>query len=330
VSVSPPPGTLDRRARRLQRVLDVATALRLAPTPEKFLTRPAAKRAGPALPAFLGGKRAVGISVHEDGFDVPGGRVDVRVYGPTGSDEVLPGVVFLHGGGWIGGGLRLYDTFASQLAKRSGTRVVSVAYRLSPESAYPGPLDDCAAALAWTVDNAATLRIDPTAIGIAGDSAGGNLTAALAIRARDEGLPPLRFQGLLYPAVDATMSTDSMASYPGPGLTRADMVVYYGAYAGAADRTLPMLSPLLSPLHVPDATGLAPAVIVTAGFDCLRDEGFLYADKLRAAGVPVQHEHYADAPHGFLSMPGVCSQAEAAITFLADGIRTAVTSERRT
>ena len=283
-------GRLDPGVRRALRIAEVLTTLHLLPNPERLLRRPARKRVGPTIPAFIGGAMPTGITIDERAIDGPGGRLALRVYGPDGSVERRPGLVYLHGGGFVGGGARTTDRICAQLASQARLRVVSVDYRLAPEAPFPGPLDDAAAGLQWTADHADELAIDAGALAVGGDSAGGNLAAALAIRARDEGLPALRFQALLYPVLDGTLSTPSMLSYDGPSLTPHDVQVFYDAYAGSEDRHRAQLSPL----HVPSAAGLPPAIIVTAGFDCLQDEGRLYAEKLQAAGVPAELVHFAD------------------------------------
>lgn len=300
-------------------IVNVAEMLGIMPSPEKLVRRPAAKRAGPALPKWLTGAMPADVALEKSSFDGPGGPVKVHIYGPAGSDRVLPGLVYIHGGGWVGGAVHTTDVICGMLSSKADLRVVSIDYRLAPDAPFPGPLDDCAAGLQWVFDHAAELYIDPDRLGVAGDSAGGNLSAALAIKARDEGLPQLRFQGLIYPVVDAAMSTPSMA-YSGPALKQAAMSVFYDAYAGSHDRTLP----LISPLQVPSAAGLPTAAVITSGHDCLADEGELYADKLRAAGVQVEYVHYKDAPHGFFSLAGLCSQSGPAIDFLAAALKKAL------
>lgn len=312
-------GTLDPRARRLLRLSQLLTWLRLLPTPERFLTRPPHKRVGPPLPAWITGPLPAEIQIEDIGIDTPAGRLTLRLYGPD-SAEVLPGLLYLHGGGWVGGGARTTDSICTQLAAQAGVRVVSVDYRLSPECPFPGPLDDAAAGLRWTFEHAEQLRINPASLAVAGDSAGGNLAAALALKTRDEDLPALLFQVLIYPVLDGTLSTSSMQSYAGLSLTRKDMATYYNAYAGAHDRTLP----LLSPLHVGSAAGLAPAMVVTAGFDCLMDEGRLYVEKLLADGVQAVLMHFPDAPHGFFSLGGLCRQTAPALTAVSNALQNAL------
>jgi acetyl esterase len=210
-------------------------------------------------------------------------------------------VVWIHGGGfWMGEYLPIWDGANSQLAKTSQALVVSVGYRLAPEAPFPAAIDDCWAALLAIAERAPEWKGDPQRLAVMGGSAGGNLAAALGLRARDAGGPPIAFQVLVVPALQAggepTASRRQFAS--GYGLDGLDAMTR--AYApDPKDHGNPWLSPLLASSFV----GLPPALILTAEFDPLRDEGEAYAEKLRAAGVPVTLERYAGAIHGFLGSP---------------------------
>lgn len=246
----------------------------------------------------------------------PGGDIPLRLYRPAGSSpgDVLGALVWFHGGGWVIGSVESYDATTRALANRSGLAVVSVDYRLAPEHVFPAAVDDCFAAAAWVVANAGSLGIDPVRVGIGGDSAGGNLAAAVALLARDAGGPALGFQLLVYPAVEAAMTFASITEN-GAGLllTKNDMDWFYGHYGrgSAGEVTDPRLSPLLADSH----TGLPPAHVVTAEFDPLRDEGEAYAERLRAVGVAVSHTRYDGMVHGFFGMAG---QIDAAATAQAE------------
>ena len=246
--------------------------------------------------------------------NVPVGDRPGRLYVP--SDAVTPGplLVFFHGGGWVYGDLDSHDPPCRFLAERSGVRVLSVDYRLAPEHPFPAAYDDALAAYRWVIAHADSLGADVTRLGVGGDSAGGNLAAVTAIEAAREGLP-LAFQLLVYPGTDSTRGTASRRLF-GQNfyLTREFMDRALDQYVPDADqRSDPPVSPLLADL--PD--GLAPAYVVTAGFDPLRDEGEAYARKLADAGVKVELRRFPDQIHGFLNVVGVGRTARAACAEVA-------------
>ena len=213
-----------------------------------------------------------------------------------------PAILFIHGGGWVLGGVDSLDYLCANLCDRLGVGVVAVDYRLAPDHRFPAGLDDCYAALAWMTERAGG------AIAVIGDSAGGNLAAALCLLARERGGPAIAHQTLIYPSLDATLESPSMAMRL-PGLSRDDCVATLQHYLGDHDRR----DPLVSPIHAVDHTGLPPAFIVTADCDLLRDDGARYAEFLRAAGVVVRYENYPDMPHAFLSLPKLCAGAPGAL-----------------
>ena len=217
--------------------------------------------------------------------------------------------MFFHGGGWVYGDLDTHDPPCRFLAERSGVRVLSVDYRLAPEHPFPAAYDDALAAYRWVVENAASLDADVTRLGVGGDSAGGNLAAVTAIEAARTGLP-LAFQLLVYPGTDATQGTASKRLFGKRFyLTQVFMDQVMDQYVpDRARRADPRVSPLLG--DVPD--GLAPAYVVTAGFDPLRDEGEAYARLLADAGVEVELRRFPDQIHGFLNVLGVGRTARAA------------------
>jgi len=230
----------------------------------------------------------------------PGGDIGVRVYRPHAEMGTLPAVVYLHGGGFAVGDLDTHDPTCRVLADVARCVVVSVDYRLAPEHRFPAAIDDVAAAWAWVHDQAADLGIDPARVAVMGDSAGANLAAALCLDARREGLPQPAAQCLVYPLVDARFlfgSYDTFAS--GFGLSREGVELYRDTYVESVDD---WTDPRVSPLCADDLSGLAPALVVTAGFDVLRDDGRAYADALAAAGVPVTYRCYDDMMHGFHAM----------------------------
>jgi acetyl esterase len=233
---------------------------------------------------------------------VPGSGVRTRVYRPAG-EAPFGCLVLLHGGGWVTGDLDTHDRPARRLANASGCVVVTVDYRRPPEHPFPAPLDDCLEAIRWIHRDARRLGIDPARIGVAGDSAGGNLAAAACLRARDEGGPDIAFQALIYPVTDAACATPSYDAYrTGYGLRRDTMTWYWDHYlGGTADGT----HPYASPLRAANLGGLPPAFVATAEYDPVRDDGELYAARLAEAGVPVVHTRYDGMIHAFFLMDGV-------------------------
>ncbi|GAB1817102.1 alpha/beta hydrolase [Herbidospora sp. RD11066] len=245
-------------------------------------------------------------------------QVPVRLYRPT-DEPSLPVVVYLHGGGWVYGTPRQLDPLARDLAVRTGAAVALVDYRLAPHHVFPAAVDD-----AWTVvrdvfDRPASYGAVPGKVAVAGDSAGGNLAAVAAWLARDAGLP-LVHQALVYPVTDVAMATPSYTEFAsGYGLDAASMAWVVRKYAPGADPA----DPRLSPLHLADKSGLAPATVLTAECDPLRDEGRLYAEALEAAGVPVDYRDFPGALHGFFSLPGFFDAATEAREHLARNLREA-------
>ena len=232
-------------------------------------------------------------------------------------------LVYFHGGGWVIGNLDSHDGAARWLANRAGVAVASVDYRLGPEHVFPAAVDDCWAATTWVAANGAELGIDPTRLVVGGDSAGGNLAAVIALLARDAGAPSIRLQLLVYPAVDARMGHPSVdENGTGYLLSKADMNWFYGHYG--LGQAVPADEWRLSPLLSPSLAGVAPAYVITAEFDPLRDEGEAYAAALEAAGVPTQHRRFDGMIHGFFTMVGAIDAADEAQEDVAKAIVTAV------
>jgi acetyl esterase len=258
-----------------------------------------------------------------------GATVPVRVYRPTlpgatsaiPRSDRLPVLVWFHGGGWVLGSLDGYDPICSFLAHEAQVLVVSVDYRLAPEFRAPRAVHDCVDAVRWVTTSGDTLGADPVGLGVAGDSAGGNLAAVVTQVTRDEGGADIGYQALLYPATDATMSMPSVRLHAEAAiLTRQDMDAFLGHYLGAAADALAPDEPLVSPLFTADLGGLPPALVQTADLDPLRDEGLAYAERLRQAGVTVRVTNYQRAPHGFHSFPGATTVGRAARSELAHWI----------
>jgi acetyl esterase len=253
---------------------------------------------------------------HGDGIEVP-----VRIYVPEG-DGPFGALVWYHGGGFVIGDLESTDGTAREHCAGAGVAVVSVDYRLAPEDPFPAAVDDAVAALEWIAGGGAPAdaHIDPSRLAVGGDSAGGNLAAVTAIAARDRGIA-LRHQVLVYPVVDLHMRHPSITDNgEGYFLTKADMSWFMDAYTTLEQRADPMASPLLAD----DLAGLAPATVVTAQYDPLRDEGDEYAERLTAAGVPVDHAQYGDMIHGFLGMTSLTQSARDARDRIAANLRAAL------
>jgi acetyl esterase len=229
----------------------------------------------------------------------PAGGIPVRVYRPR-PDGLLPALVYFHGGGWVIGDLDTHDNVCRALANRAGCSVVSVDYRLAPEHRFPAAPEDCYAAATWVAERGAPLGIDASRIAVGGDSAGGNLAAVVAQAARERGGPRLAAQLLVYPVTNHDFDSVSYKeNAEGYMLTRSMMQWFFGHYLeDAAQGDLPGVSPL----RVEGLDGLPPALVVTAGYDPLRDEGDAYAERLVRAGVPTRHLRYDGMFHGFFSM----------------------------
>ena len=241
----------------------------------------------------------------------PVGEIPIRIYGPEGKSP-FPLVVFFHGSGFVVLNLDSHDETCRTLCRGAGCVVVSVDYRLAPEFKFPAAPDDCLAATRWAAEHAAEFNADPTRLAVAGDSAGSNLATVTALRIRDEGGPPLRGQLLIYPVTDYhTPPTPSyLANANGYYLTRDDMIWFWGHYlnhAGEANH------PHASPLRAPDLHSLPPALVITAEYDPLRDEGEHYAGRLRAAGVPTVLSRYEGMIHGFFSLGGLFEASQRAV-----------------
>jgi acetyl esterase len=228
--------------------------------------------------------------------------VSLRIYQPASrSRGPQPGIVYFHGGGWVMGDLETHDTLCRQLAYHAAAVVIAVDYRRAPEHPFPAAFDDAFAAVRQVCDRASSMGLDATRIAVAGDSAGGNLAAAVALKARDAGGPTIAMQCLLYPVLDHGCDSESYRSFATEhGLTAAKMHFFWRSYLGGADGG----QPYASPLRAKDLTGLPPAHIITAEYDVLRDEGEAYARRLRSAGVRVELERCAGMIHGFLHYAG--------------------------
>jgi acetyl esterase len=259
------------------------------------------------------------VEVGSTGFTArDGATIAVRTYRRRASAaDTLPALLWFHGGGWVLGNTRGYDPICAWLADTCRVAVFSVDYRLAPEHRAPQAAYDCVDAVRWVATPGSLTGIRHTGIGLAGDSAGGNLAAVAAHVLRDDAAD-VTYQALLYPAVDATMSSPSVEQHAyAPILTRPDMDAFLAHYLGDADDALDRRDPLVSPLHAPDHARLPATLVQTADLDPLRDEGLRYAEALRQGGTPVQHTNYPRVPHGFMSFPGATREGARARAELA-------------
>jgi len=252
------------------------------------------------------------------GPDGPATPLAVRTYTPPAQarDDGLPVLVYVHGGGWVRGDLDTHDGLCRLLAEAADCVVVSVDYRRAPEHPFPTPVHDAYAATEWAAAYAGIVGGDGDRIAVGGDSAGGNLAAAVTLLARERDGPEISHQVLLYPVTDYAFDTDSYAeNAEGYLLSRASMRWYWARYL---DDEVDGANPYASPLRAPDLSGLPSATVVTAGYDPLRDEGAAYADRLREAGVPVTHANYPGMVHVFASFPDLDRAADARETVAGD------------
>ena len=270
-----------------------------------------------AMPLLLQPAPEVVARIVQRSIPSPGGWIRLRIYWPEGPGP-HPALVYLHGGGWVVGSIDGSDRFCRDLTNAAGAVIISVDYRLSPETKFPGALDDTMAVLSWTRDAAAELQVDAARIGVGGMSAGGNLAAAAALVARDRGALAIGFQLLIVPVLDRRCDSLSMREYAdGPSLTADAMRWFWEQYL---ERPEDGASPYASVAEASDLRALPPALVVTAGCDPLCSEGEAYAERLREAGVDATVRRYDGMPHGFLGFAGL-DAAKRAMTEIGESIR---------
>jgi acetyl esterase len=299
-----PYGKLDTRTAIILKLVNLTAKSGPAPAPAEMRAR------DEKLNKLLGGKQTPVNRVINQDIPGPAGAIPVRIYLPENSGP-LPVVLYFHGGGWVNGSLNTHDNTCRKIARYGKVIVIAVDYRLAPEHPFPAPVQDCYAAVQWASLHAAAFGGDGTRLGVAGDSAGGNLAAVIALMARDRKGPKISAQVLMYPATNiATMDTESHKDFAtGYFLTRAGMERFRDLYTpNPEDRTKPEVSPLLAG----DLSGLPSALVITGEFDPLRDEGEAYADRLKKAGVKTTAKRYPGLVHGFVAAPRLLPQAELA------------------
>ena len=256
--------------------------------------------------------------------DGPGGPIPLRVYRPAGvaAGTPLPGLVFFHGGGWVIGDLDTHDVQCRQLTAEAGITVVAVDYRLAPEHKFPAAVDDAWAATRWVAAHGSELGVDAQRLAVAGDSAGGNLAAVVALLAREAGAPAIALQVLVYPVTDVSAESLSYRDFAeGYLLTRESMRWFTNHYLKSQGEVQDWRA---SPLRATSLAGLPPALVVTAGFDPLRDEGAAYAARLTDAGVRVDYVCYGGMIHGFMPMGRLIDTGNRAISHVAASLRQAL------
>lgn len=272
------------------------------------------REAGERLIAFAGDVDERCTTASDLTIPVRDGSVTARSYRPLVGGSALPGVVYLHGGAFVRGSLNTHDRLCRELCIQGEVVVISVDYRLAPENPFPRAHHDAADAVTWVSEHADELGIDVDALAVAGDSSGGALVAAVALTAREQG-PPIKAQGLICPALDATMSSDSVERHKdGPFLTRAALEWAYDMYVPeVGDRHSSLASPLLTQ-HL---AGAPPAVIISAQVDPLADDAQRYGQRLAATGVEVHIHEFEGMPHAFPLLAGVLDDGDRAITVFA-------------
>jgi len=251
----------------------------------------------------------------------PNGSIPLRLYRPLATPHaaVLPVLVFYHGGGWVMGDLDTHDTLCRELANLAGCAVVAVGYRLGPEHRFPAAVTDCIAAARWVHDHAGELKLDGSRLAVGGDSAGGNLAAVVAIDARDRGFPRIAFQLLIYPATDMHCTAPShVENGQGYLLTRETIDYFVGHYIADPAQYGDWRA---SPLLCPDLSNLPPALVLTAGFDPLRDEGAAYAKRLTDCANRAAYVLFPRQIHGFVTMGKLIDEAGTAIALCAGELR---------
>jgi acetyl esterase len=262
--------------------------------------------------------------VHEvRDVSIPGplGPIPARLYRPSAANN-LPVLLWFHGGGWVIGSVDGSDPTARSLANQSGCAVVSVEYHMAPEAKFPGSVEDCYAATKWVTDNSASLGINPAKVAVGGDSAGGNLAAAVAIMARERGGPAIGFQLLVYPVTDHNFDTPSYAAN-GNGylLTIGSMRWFWNHYLNDASEGH---NHHASVIRTASLAGLPPALVITAEFDPLMSEGEAYGERLKQAGVPVTCTRYDGMIHGFFGMAAALEDAQKAVAQASAALKSAL------
>lgn len=290
------------------------------PAKPQWESTPAEVRASASAkwqPEYLGVADAV-AKIDYRYISGPTAELPIKIYTPEGVGP-FPAVVFFHGGGWVAGNIEINGVQHQQIAHDARAVVIAVNYQKAPEHKFPIPFDDCYSTLEWVVANAQALNINVDEIGVAGDSAGGNLAAAVALKARDVKGPRIAFQILIYPAVDYNFEYPSMIDNAvGYSLTTQGMKWYWDQYMATTDD---LANPYFRPMAAENLSNLPPTFTLTAELDPLRDEGEIFAQRLHDAGVKSVLKRYDSLIHGFALMQGFLPEAREAMQDIADNIR---------
>jgi len=249
----------------------------------------------------------------------PASEIPARVYAPSAATMPRPAVAYFHGGGWVQGDLETHHGLCARLSKHAGVLVVAVDYRLAPEHKFPAAVEDCLAAYCWLRTKGRDVGVDIGRVAVAGDSAGGNLSAVVSQLAASSGVPAPTCQVLIYPAVDFSLETSSHRELTDGHVIPRDRILWYMEQYLKSDADKSDLR--ASPLRAPSLEGQPPAMIVTAGFDPLRDEGRAYGDRLREAGVDVVYREYPGQIHAFVSLTKAIPQGMACTLEIAQYLR---------
>ena len=256
-------------------------------------------------------------SVDHRSINGPSSNLPIRIYRPS-EENNLPALVFFHGGGWVLNFLDIYEPALRKIAKNGNFVIIAVEYQKAPEHSYPAPLDDCYATLKWVIENAAELGIDLAAIGVGGDSAGGNLASSVALKACSEQLISLAFQLLIYPCNDYQMNYPSATNYSqGYGLTTQAMKWFWDQYLSKVED---QEDPYAVPVKANSLRGVAPAILIAAEFDPLTDDVKNYYQKMIKDSVPAIYKEFAGQIHGFFNLSGVTEDAESLYSEIAKEI----------
>jgi len=297
--------------------------LKALDAPPLHTLSPQEARAAAAADAEAVGSAEAVAAMQDRTVPGPAGEIPVRIYVPEGIGP-FPVLVYYHGGGWVLGSIGTHDATCREVANAAGCMVVSVEYRLAPEHKYPAAVDDAYTAAQWVLENAESVGGDPRRVAVGGDSAGGNLAAAVCLMARDRAAVQPSLQVLIYPIVDYNLDTPSyLENAEGYFLTRDTMRWFWQCYL---ERDEDGFHPYASPLRAEVLTGLPPALIITAEYDPLRDEGEAYAARLRDAGVPVTLTRYDGMIHAFFRRTAQFDKARIAMQEAADALKQAFAS----
>lgn len=271
-----------------------------------------------AISQVIGGPSHDMHMIIDQFIDGRNGPIQIRAYQPTPERDV-PLVMLFHGGGWVVGNINDYDAFSRRIAHESGAIVVAVEYRLAPEHKFPAALEDCYDATVWAAENINYVGGDIARLVVMGDSAGGNLAAAVSLMARDLGGPAIKQQILIYPVTDGTCSMPSHQTMADAPILSSELMRQFVSYYASVSADV--VNPYFSPYFADDVSNQPDSLVITAEYDPLCDEGRAYAEKLIMAGNNVNYTQYPKSLHGFLSFPGFAKWADAAYKQIGDTIR---------